>query len=102
LGFYLLRILKRILAIFLIGAVALAVLVYAGDYALFRYHTATNHNPYGSVVVTHYYAVLQKNGKTAFTFDPPGPLTCVNALFPHAGFAPCWYLLRHPEQRTDI
>jgi hypothetical protein len=26
----------------------------------------------------------------------------VHALFPHAGALPCWYLSRHPEQRTDI
>jgi len=45
---------------------------------------------------------LQKNGKTQFIFDPPAPETCVHALFPHAGMQPCWYLSRHPEQRTNI
>ena len=57
---------------------------------------------YGSVTVNHYYAVLQKNGKTQFIFDPPQAQTCVHALFPHGGWLPCWYLSRHPEQRTDI
>jgi hypothetical protein len=45
---------------------------------------------------------LQKNGKTQFIFDPPGPESCVNALFPHSGMQPCWYLRRNPEQRTNI
>jgi hypothetical protein len=54
------------------------------------------------VTVNHYYAVLQKNGKTTFTFDPPQAWTCVRALFPHAGSLPCWYLSRHPDQRTNI
>jgi hypothetical protein len=82
--------------------VMLAALVYAGDYAVFRLRVARNWNPYGSVTVTHYYAVLQKNGKTQFIFDPPQPWSCVHSLFPHAGSLPCWYLSRHPEQRTDI
>ena len=89
--------LKSILA--LVGA---GLLAFTLDYIIFRIRVATNANPYGSVVVNHYTAVLQKNGKTTFTFDPPQPWTCVNALFPHAGSLPCWYLSRHPEQRTNI
>jgi hypothetical protein len=89
--------LKSILAV--VGA---GLLAFAVDYAIFRVRVAANANPYGSVVVSHYTAVLQKNGKTTFTFDPPQPWTCVNSLFSHAGSLPCWYLSRHPEQRTDI
>jgi hypothetical protein len=63
---------------------------------------AAKGNAFGSVVVSHYYAVAQKNGKTQFIFDPPQAETCVNALFPHSGSSPCWYLRRHPEQRTEI
>jgi len=79
-----------------------AALAYGLDFAVFRLRAATHRDAYGTVVVNHYYAVLQKNGKTALTFDPPQPETCVNALFPHAGSLPCWYLSRHPDQRTDI
>jgi len=86
----------------ILTVVGLALLAFGLDYAVFRIRVATGRNPYGSVTVTHYYAVLQKNGKTAFMFDPPQPQTCVNALFPHVGSLPCWYLSRHPEQRTDI
>ena len=81
------------------GAVALAFVV---DYAIFRLRVAVSRSAYGSVVVTQYYAVHQKSGKTEFIFQPPAPQTCVRALFPHAGWLPCWYLSRHPEQRTDI
>jgi hypothetical protein len=85
----------------IIGA-AVSALVYGLDYAIFRIRAATNRNVYGAVTVSHYYAVLLKNGKTQFIFDPPQAETCVNAVFPHAGSLPCWYLRRHPEQRTDI
>ena len=87
------------LLLFLLGT---AVLTFGVDLGLFRLRVASNRNPYGSVVVSRYYAVQQKNGKTQFIFDPPASETCVNALYPHAGMPPCWYLQRHPEQRTNI
>jgi len=94
--------LRRIFLGTTLALLALAGLAFGLDFMVFRIRAATNHNAYGSVVVTHYYALLQKNGKTQFIFNPPGPQDCVNALFPHAGLQPCWYLRRHPEQRTDI
>jgi len=94
--------LRRILLIALLTLTAAAGLTFSVDYAVFRVRAATNRNAYGSVRVRHYWAVLQKNGKTEFMFDPPQDWTCVNTLFPHAGYPPCWYLRRHPEQRTDI
>jgi hypothetical protein len=96
------RKLKRIAGFCLLSVAAAALLAYGGDFAIFRLRVAANRNAYGSVVVNHYTAVLQKNGKTTLTFDPPTPWTCVNSLFPHQGWLPCWYLSRHPEQRTDI
>jgi hypothetical protein len=86
----------------ILTVVVAAILVYGLDYAVFRVRAATNRNAYGSVIVNHYDAVLQKNGKTQFIFDPPQAQTCVHALFPHEGWLPCWYLSRHPDQRTDI
>ncbi len=80
----------------------ISAVVYAGDYGVFRWRLATNRQPLGSVTVTRYYAVLQKNGKTEFFFDPPGPQTCSNSLFAQGGYAPCWYVKRHTEPRTDI
>ncbi len=94
--------LKRWFAVTVLGVLAIAALAFGADYAVFRFRAATNRNAYGSVTVNHYTAVLQKNGKTTLTFDPPQPWTCVHALFPHEGWLPCWYLSRHTDQRTDI
>lgn len=94
--------LRRIFLGILLSILGAAVLTFGVDFAIFRVRLATSRNPYGSVTVNHYYAVLQKNGKTQLIFDPPQPEACVNALFPHAGSLPCWYLTRHPDQRTDI
>jgi len=93
---------KKMLAIVALMLAALLALIYIGDYAVFRFRLAANRNPYGSVTVDRYYAVPQKNGKTEFLFDPPTPQTCIHALFSHQGYAPCWYLARHTEQRTDM
>lgn len=84
------------------AVLGMALLAYVVDFAVYRIRVAANRNPYGSVVVTNYYAILQKNGKTQFIFEPPQPENCVNALFPHGGLRPCWYLSRNPEQRTNI
>jgi hypothetical protein len=85
--------------VFVLGTV---ILTFAVDLGLFRLRVAAQRNPYGTVVVSRSYAVQQKNGKTQFIFDPPTPETCVKALFPHSGMQQCWYLSRHPEQRTNI
>jgi hypothetical protein len=94
--------LRRIFLRAILYVVGAGLLAFVTDWAVFRVRVATNRSPYDSVTVRHYYAVQLKNGKTEFIFDPPQPWTCVNALFPHAGCLPCWYLKRHPEQRTDI
>jgi hypothetical protein len=80
----------------------LTLLAYAADYVVFRYRLTGNRQPFGQIMVSSYDAVQQKNGKTEFIFNPPQTQTCVNALFPRAGYVPCWYLQRHAEQRTNI
>ena len=95
------RFLKRLLVVMLLSLVTLTIVAYIVDFAIFRYRVAAKH-AFGQVTVTSYDAVQQKNGKTEFLFDPPQAQTCVNSLFPRAGYLPCWYLQRHPERRTDI
>jgi len=96
------RFLKRLILIGMACAAGLTLVAYAVDYAVFRYRVAANRQPFGQITVSSYDAVLQKNGKTQFIFNPPELQTCVHSLFPHAGFVPCWYLQRHTEPRTDI
>ena len=93
-----LTLLKRVLGVFLI----FLGVVYAGDYIQLRYRIAKNRSPYGVVRIRRYYDVTMKNGKPEFYFDQPTEQTCVNSLFPHAGFAPCWYLRRRPTQEVKM
>jgi hypothetical protein len=86
-----------------VAALALGcALVYAGDYVSVRYHIPKGREPLGTVVVQPYYAVPLKSGKTELIFQQPQTQTCVNSLFPHLGYSPCWYLRRHRDKRTDI
>jgi hypothetical protein len=94
--------LRRIFIGTILALAAAGGVAYLVDYGVLRLRIATNRAPYGSVTVSHYTAIRQKSGKTELIFDPPQPETCVNALFSHGGSLPCWYLNRHPEQRTDI
>jgi hypothetical protein len=96
------ELLRRIFLGVMLSMLGTVFVTFGVDFGLLRLRVALNREPYGSVVVSHYYAVQQKNGKTQFIFDPPAAQTCVNALYPHAGMQPCWYLRRHPEQRTNI
>jgi hypothetical protein len=84
------------------SALGVTAVAYTVDYAVFRYRVSTNRQPFGQITVTTYDAVEQKSGRTQFIFNPPEAQTCVHALFPRAGYVPCWYLQRHTEQRTDI
>jgi len=86
----------------LLFAIIIPALGYAIDDAIFHVRKSAGWSPYGSVVVNHYTAIAQKNGKTQLIFDPPAPQDCVNSWVPHEGLQPCWYLRKHPEQRTDI
>jgi hypothetical protein len=96
------RILTRVVVIGISSALGVTALAYAADYVVFRYRVAGNRQPFGQVTVTSYDAVEEKSGKTVFLFNPPEAQTCVHALFPRAGYVPCWYLQGHREQRTDI
>ncbi len=88
----------RILAI----AALLLGVMYAGDWLALRYRLSAGQDPYGAVTVRRYYALHKSRDKINFLFAEPQDQTCVRSLFPHAGYTPCWYLSRHPEQRIDF
>ncbi len=82
-----------------VGAIVLLCgLIYAGDYVFLQVRSAK----FDTVTVESDYEIQEKNGKTEYDYNPPGPVTCVNSLFPHLGYQPCWYLRRHPEQKIAI
>ena len=93
---------KRLLVRVILFAVVLIALIYAGDYLSLRYRIPHNRPQFGTVTVAEMYAIHEKNGKTEYQFPPPQDEVCVQSLFPHFGYSPCWYVRRHAEKRIDI
>ncbi len=89
---------RRVFILIVSGLCLGAVILYAGDYGMVYFGRA----PFGSIIVTRYYAIPKKNGKTEFVFQAPQLQKCVHSLFPHEGFPPCWYLSRHTEQAITL
>ncbi len=90
---------KRALLIF---ALLLAA-IYAGDFLSARFGFPGNRAIYDSVMVTRTLQVPTKDTKKdEFFFPAPEAQTCVNALFPHFGVQPCWYLKRHAAQHVQM
>lgn len=83
-----------------IGAVlvALAGLVYAGDFVWFefRIHNAKPNDPLETV--TFFYATGVKGGKVEVFYDQPQTQICVHSIFPHQGYKPCWRFNRSHVQ----
>lgn len=93
---------KRIVLRALVGLLVVAGVIYLGDYAVLRYRIFRNQAPYGTVTVNAYYAVPQKTGKMEYDFDSTQQQTCVNSLFPHMSYAPCWYLRKHTDKQIQL
>jgi hypothetical protein len=76
----------------------LLVLAYVADYIQLR----SSENRTSTVSIKRYYAVGLKNGKTEMYYAEPENETCVNSIFPHLGYSPCWYLRRHNMREISI
>lgn len=95
-------ILKRVTLIVLL----LVCLVYACDYLQLRVRVWRNWQPYGTVTVQITYAIAEKApqgvNRTEYQSSGPQDQTCVNSLFPHLGYSPCWYLRSRPNRTVNI
>jgi hypothetical protein len=85
----------------LVGALGAIVLLYGGDYVYIRHkknHPETG-PALGTVNIQPIIAVPQKSGKEEYYLGDPETDSCVHSIFPHFGYAPCWYLNR---KKNDI
>jgi len=90
----------------LLAVIVLFCLVYGVDYLQLRYRVWRDRQPYGTVTIQVLYAISEKASqgmnKTEYASGGAQEQTCVNSLFPHFGYTPCWYLSRHAEKRVNI
>ncbi len=81
----------RILRWGCLALAALTALTYAAD-DLWARHQG---RPVEQVKVYRIYADVNHWNEVEYSVGTPVMETCLNALMPHFGYAPCWYLRRH-------
>jgi hypothetical protein len=81
-----------------VALVAAFVVLYCGDWAVYRMRGS----PQQSVTVRHYLTVPLKGGKSEFDFQGSNAVPCSVSLFSQDGESACWQLRRNAEQNTKI
>ena len=79
------------------GLLLAALLLYGGDWALFRVRVARG-TAYDTVQVEEFLSTPLKGAKTEYGYMGTANVSCARALFPHAGAPACWWLRRHTNQ----
>jgi len=77
--------------------VVLVFVLYVGDFISVK----LRHDPTSVVQINTIYAVPQKDGKTEYEPGDAVSATCVNSIFPHLSYNPCWYVNRHRNQQVN-
>ena len=81
-----------------LALVTLAAFVYGADEMCARLRG----RPVEQIKIDHYYAVMNRWKEIEYSVGSPTTETCVDALLPHFGHSPCWYLKRHTFQEIRI
>lgn len=89
---------RRRLKYISIALAALIILLYGFDAALVHYRS----HPFQDVRVDSMYAVNNRWNETEYSAASTGTQRCVEALFPHFGYTPCWYVNSHAMKYIHI
>jgi len=81
--------LQLCLALVVVGA-----LTYSADDLSARFRG----KPTEQLKIDPVYAAINHFNQVEYSVGTPYMATCVDALFPHFGFSPCWYLRKHTLQ----
>lgn len=85
----------------LIGAVVAVPAIFYGLDALSVIVGVPARPRYSTFTINRFYRVDEKFNKFSLNPLPAVDERCVNALFPHFGSRPCWYVSRHTLQSVD-
>ena len=85
---------KKLLADALLILLAATVLLWAGDWAVWRIRVSRG-GGYDSVQVTQVMLTPLKNHRLEADAQSTASQPCTRSIFPHAGDDPCWWLRRH-------
>ena len=82
----------------LVALAAAFVVIYAGDWAVYKLRGS----PRSSVTVNRYVTIPLKGNKQEFDYLGSIDVPCSVSLFSQAGQAPCWQLRRNPNQGLNM
>ncbi len=82
---------KRRLKYSLYAVLALAVVAWGVDGLVAQHRT----DQFSTIRVDQVYAITNRWNQVDYSIGDPQNQRCVNALFPHSGSIPCWYVKSH-------
>jgi hypothetical protein len=88
------RWLQRVVLVLVAGF----IVVYAGDWAVFRLRGS----PHSKVTVNSYLTIPLKGNKQEIDSLGTQDVPCSVSLFPQTGQSPCWQLRRNSNQGTTL
>jgi hypothetical protein len=80
----------------ILGVLVVAFLLYGGDYAILKAR-----GPSGLGTVNIILGTPMKDGRVQIFTGANQTETCVNSLFPHFGYQPCWYVRQNATQLVE-
>ena len=86
-----LRTIRKTALVGCLALVSLTVVIYLADDLWARYRG----RPVEQMKVGRLYAAVNHFNELEYSVGTPVMETCVDALLPHFGYTPCWYLRRH-------
>jgi len=89
------RFMRKIALSVCLAVAALTAFVYAGDELWSRLRG----RPMEEMKVDRIYAAMNHWKQVEYSVGTPIMEPCVDALMPHFGYVPCWYLRRHTLQQ---
>jgi hypothetical protein len=89
---------KRWLQRIVVVLVAAAVVLYVGDWAVYRMRGS----PQSHVTVSQYLTIPLKGNKSEYDYLGSISVACSVSLFPQDGESACWKLRRNSTQNTKM
>jgi hypothetical protein len=80
----------------LVWLLAVAAVVYVGDWAVWRVRVSRG-GGVGSVVVSKVIIASLKGNKESYYDDGTETVSCSQSIFPQTGAGACWWVERHRE-----
>jgi hypothetical protein len=80
----------------------LTAVLYAFDYVSAKYAIPSHRQVYADVTIDQYWAIREKGNKIEYSPADAAVERCVYAIFPHFGYKPCWYVMRHTRRAIEV